>query len=101
LHCHSQFGKPLSIIFCGAASWWAVEALVISQTLHEGRTVADLAENVGRWASQYGGVHARTVGTDARFPGRFLTRSVFALSQHDNAALSEALHRRLSTSKPP
>ena len=73
-----------------AASWWTVEALVISQTLHEGRTVADLAENVGRWASQYGGVHARTVGTDARFPGSFLTRSVFASTQHDNAALSGA-----------
>jgi hypothetical protein len=64
--------------------------MLLAQTLREGRTVADMAENVGRWASQYGGVHARTIGIDTKFPGNFLTRSVFAVTQQDGAAISGA-----------
>lgn len=80
---------PLALLCTALAvtGWWAMEALVISQTVRESRTVADMAENVGRWASQYGGVHARTVGADAKFPGNFLTRSTFASTEGDGAAI--------------
>jgi hypothetical protein len=70
--------------------WRAGQALVLSQTVSEGRTVADMAENVGRWASQYGGVHVRTQGVNATLPGTFLTRSVFALSSDDSSVLQGA-----------
>jgi hypothetical protein len=62
--------------------------MIVKQTVREGRTVADMAENVGRWASQYGGVHARTVGIDAKFPGNFLTRSIFAATAQDGSTIS-------------
>jgi hypothetical protein len=71
----------------GACAWWSSESLVLSQTVSEGRTVADMAENVGRWASQYGGVHVRTVGVEARIPGSFLTRAVYAASEDDASVL--------------
>lgn len=72
----------------GAAAWWSAGSLVLAQTVSEGRTVADMVENVGRWASQYGGVHVRTIGTDARIPGSFLTRAVYASNGGDAAVLS-------------
>ncbi len=77
-----------AVLVCalGAAAWVAGDALVVSRTVSEGRTVADMAENIGRWASQYGGVHVRTEGANARIPGTFLTRSVYATS-HDDAGL--------------
>jgi Protein of unknown function (DUF3365) len=74
----------------GAGAWWMGESLVLNQTVSEGRTVADMAENIGRWASQYGGVHVRTVGTNAPIPGNFLTRSVFAVSDNDSNVLQGA-----------
>lgn len=52
----------------GAGVWSGSLALTEKQTLGEARTVADLAENVGRWASQYGGVHVRTSGAQANIP---------------------------------
>jgi hypothetical protein len=64
---------------------------VLRQTLSEGRTVADMVENIGRWASQYGGVHAKTTGTDAKIPGNFLTRAVYSVSDNDAAVLQGAL----------
>lgn len=67
--------------------WQAAESLILTRTVNEGRTVADMAENVGRWASQYGGVHARTQGANASLPGTFLTRSVYAVSQGDSGVL--------------
>ncbi|WP_290871528.1 DUF3365 domain-containing protein [Aquabacterium sp.] len=76
-----------SLLFGG---WRAGESLMLSQTISEGRTVADMAENVGRWASQYGGVHVRTQGATAKLPGTFLTRSVFALSGDDASVLNGA-----------
>lgn len=83
---------PLALLGAALAltTWWITEALVVSRTVNESRTVADLAENVGRWASQYGGVHARTVGTDAKFPGNFLTRATFASTEGDGATLQGA-----------
>ena len=67
----------LLVLSMGAATWWIGQSLVLRQTLSEGRTVADMVENIGRWASQYGGVHAKTTGADAKFPGNFLTRAVY------------------------
>ncbi|MBE7416938.1 MAG: DUF3365 domain-containing protein [Ideonella sp.] len=72
----------------GAASWTLSQSLLLEQTISEGRTVADMVENIGRWASQYGGVHARTVGSSAKMPGNFLTRSVYAMSSGDGQVLS-------------
>jgi hypothetical protein len=71
--------------------WWIGQSLVLRQTLSEGRTVADMVENIGRWASQYGGVHAKTTGTDAKIPGNFLTRSVYSVSDNDASVLQGAL----------
>jgi hypothetical protein len=80
---------PMMLFVGGLASgaWWLSESLVLRQTVSEGRTVADMVENIGRWASQYGGVHVRTVGTNAKIPGNFLTRSVYAPSGADNQVL--------------
>jgi hypothetical protein len=80
---------PMLLFIGGLASgaWWLSEALVLRQTVSEGRTVADMVENIGRWASQYGGVHVRTVGSNAKIPGNFLTRSVYAVSGADNQVL--------------
>ena len=78
------------LLFAGglaAASWWLSESLVLRQTISEGRTVADMVENIGKWASQYGGVHVRTQGANAKIPGNFLTRSVYSVSGSDNQVL--------------
>ncbi len=82
--------SAILVLALGTGAWWAAEALVISRTVSEGRTVADVAENVGRWASQYGGVHVRTEGAAASLPGTFLTRSVYAMSGDDAAFLQGA-----------
>ncbi len=82
--------SAILVLALGTGAWWAAEALVVSRTVSEGRTVADMAENVGRWASQYGGVHVRTEGAKAALPGTFLTRSVYAMSNGDAAFLQGA-----------
>ena len=74
----------------GAATWWLSESLVLRQTVSEGRTVADMVENIGKWASQYGGVHVRTIGANAKIPGNFLTRSVYSVSGVDGQVLQGA-----------
>ncbi len=81
----------LLVLSLGAAMWWIGQTLVLRQTLSEGRTVADMVENIGRWASQYGGVHAKTTGADAKFPGNFLTRAVYSVSGADTSSLQGAL----------
>ena len=81
----------LLVLSLGAAMWWIGQTLVLRQTLSEGRTVADMVENIGRWASQYGGVHAKTTGADAKFPGNFLTRAVYSVSSSDASSLQGAL----------
>lgn len=82
--------SAILVLALGTGAWWAAEALVISRTVSEGRTVADMAENVGRWASKYGGVHVRTEGVGAALPGTFLTRSVYAMNSGDAAFLQGA-----------
>ena len=74
----------------GAAAWWTADNLVVGRAVSEGRIVADMAETVGRWASQYGGVHARTQGAGAALPGSFLTRNVYAGADGDATLLSGA-----------
>jgi hypothetical protein len=54
-----------------------MNALMLAGALNESRTVASMVENIGRWASQYGGVHVRTQGLTAPIPGNFLTRSIY------------------------
>jgi hypothetical protein len=85
----------------GTAAWWGAQSLVVARTLSESRTVADLAENVGKWASQYGGVHVRTQGADAPLPGSFLTRSVYARDPGEAAVLqgSRATTQQTATSE--
>jgi hypothetical protein len=86
---------PLAFVGAiGAFAWWQGESLVLQQTVAEGRTVADLAENIGRWASQYGGVHVRTMGTETRIPGNFLTRKVYAATDDDAAVLQGVSSQR-------
>ena len=74
----------------GTAAWWTADNLAQGRAVSEGRIVADMAETVGRWASQYGGVHARTQGAGAALPGSFLTRNVYAGGDGDAALLSGA-----------
>lgn len=73
----SALGLVASLLFAG---WQMANELLLSRSISEGRTVADMAEGVGRWASQYGGLYARTEGVNAPIPGAFLTRSVYASS---------------------
>lgn len=73
-----------------SAVWLAGDALLLSRSVNEGRIVADMAETVGRWASQYGGLHARTQGASAALPGSFLTRSVYAGTDEDASVLQGA-----------
>ena len=84
-------------IACGI--WWSTEAMVVNQAINEARTVADMAENVGSWASQYGGVHVRTQGAKAAFPGTFLTRSVYAGSKGDAQLLQGARTSNLDSER--
>jgi hypothetical protein len=92
---------PMLLFIGGLASgaWWLSESLVLRQTVSEGRTVADMVENIGRWASQYGGVHVRTVGSmadvisasgsKARY--RLTARTVLNKNNAPDAFESEAL----------
>lgn len=74
----------------GLAAWLTADAMLLSRSVNEGRMVADMAESVGRWASQYGGVHAKTQGAGAALPGTFLTRSVYAGTDGDSGVLQGA-----------
>lgn len=80
------------LLLLALAAWWTVRALLVQTALSEGRAVADMAENVGRWASQYGGVHVRTQGLQGKLPGSFLTRSIFdAAPTHSGALQGKAV----------
>lgn len=80
------------LLLLALAAWWTARALLVQTALSEGRAVADMAENVGRWASQYGGVHVRTQGVQGKLPGSFLTRSAFeAAPRHSGALQGQAV----------
>ncbi|CAH0356052.1 DUF3365 domain-containing protein [Aquabacterium sp. CECT 9606] len=65
------------------------QSIVVSQTVNESRTVADMTEHIGKWASQYGGVHIKRSGGDTGTVGSYLERAVYAANAKDQAALSE------------
>lgn len=60
--------------------WQVAQSVMLSRSVSEGRTIADMVEGVGRWASKYGGMHARTEGLGAPIPGSYLTRSTYAVT---------------------
>lgn len=68
------------------------QSIVISQTVNESRTVADMTEHIGKWASQYGGVHIKRTGTDKGTVGSYLQRAVYAANERDQSTLND-LHR--------
>jgi len=80
----------LFIAATGFVTWQVAQTLVVEQAIGESRTVADMAENIGRWASKYGGIHVRTQGAKATLPGNFLTRVVYAQGNGDASVLSGA-----------
>lgn len=65
------------------------QSIVVSQTVNESRTVADMTEHIGKWASQYGGVHIKRSGGDTGMVGSYLERAVYAANAKDQAALSD------------
>lgn len=62
-------------------------SIVISQTVNESRSVADMVEHIGKWASQYSGVHIKRQGPDAATVGSYLQRTAYAASDDDKATL--------------
>ena len=58
-------------------------ALVVSQTLNESRSVADMAEHIGTWGSRYGGVAVRVTDANRIAPGTYLERYAYAVSPAD------------------
>lgn len=88
-----QFTVLMSIflIVVATAGSLIAQSIVVSQTVNESRSVADMAEHIGRWASQYGGVHIKRQGLDTANLGSYLQRSVYAENEADTAALTAAL----------
>ncbi|MFO1226224.1 DUF3365 domain-containing protein [Roseateles sp.] len=86
------WAPPIVIVAgLGLSIWSWTNSLLEMQSVSEARTVADFVENVGRWASRYGGVHVRTVGTHNAIPGNFLTRTTYSLNADQVAALTAAM----------
>ena len=77
----TQFGLLLAILIGVIVAAGAVvsRSIVIGRTLNEGRSVAQMVEHIGNWASQYGGLHVRTAGADMLQPGTYLERRMFAV----------------------
>lgn len=65
------------------------QSIVISQTVNESRTVADMTEHIGKWASQYGGAHIKKTGNESKTIGSYLERSVYAANAKDQSALND------------
>lgn len=72
------------------------QSLVLSQTLNESRSVADMAEHIATWASRYGGVSVRLKGAVASGAGTYLERRVYTADSSDLGLLSGT---RTSTAK--
>jgi len=58
-------------------------SLMVSQTLNEGRSVADMAEHIGKWGAQYGGVSVRVAKGTPNAAGSFLERRVYGLGDEE------------------
>lgn len=88
---------PLSIQFTsllllfigivGIAAHVIGQSVVVSQTVNESRSIADMTEHIGRWASQYGGVHIKKDGDDTNGLGYALKKYSYAASATDVTAL--------------
>lgn len=90
----TQFALLMAALICVVAVAVSVvgQSIVISQTVSESRTVADMTEHIGKWASQYGGVHIKRTGTDKGVVGAYLERAVYAANEKDESTLND-LHR--------
>lgn len=64
------------------------DSIVVSQTVNESRSVADMAEHIGKWASKYGGVHIKKKAGDTSGVGSSLENHTYAASEEDIALLN-------------
>jgi hypothetical protein len=92
-----RLGTQFAILLAALAASLAVLGSVIAtsivemQVVSEARSIADMTEHIGKWASQYGGVHVKSAGaTGARKVGSYLERSMYARSEEDNTLLTGA-----------
>jgi HAMP domain-containing protein len=86
----AQFAALLVLFLAviGVAVVVVGQSIVVSQTVNECRSVADMAEHIGKWASQYGGMHAKTTGPNSPLPGTYLLRAVYAANPSDKSQLA-------------
>ena len=89
LSLKTQFGLLIAALIGAttAAAWTVGHSLVVSQTLKQGRAIAQMVEHIGKWGSKYGGVHVRTAAGSAT-PGSYLERRAYSASAADHAMLS-------------
>lgn len=63
-------------------------SLVVSQSVNIGRSVADMAEHIGTWASKYGGLHVKQIGLQGSEPGSYLQQFSYAKDDADAGLLT-------------
>lgn len=83
--------SALMIIFIGVvlvAGTIIGNSIVVSQTVNESRSQADMVEHIGKWASQYGGVHVKRKAGDTTGVGSALESHSYAASEEDIALLA-------------
>jgi hypothetical protein len=91
LRLSTQFAILLAAVAISVAVLGSVIAgsIVEMQVVSEARSIADMTEHIGKWASQYGGIHVKsTGGTGVRKVGSYLERAVYARSEGDNSLLT-------------
>lgn len=92
-----RLGTQFAILLTALAVFVAMLGNVIAssivemQVVSEGRSIADMTEHIGKWASQYGGIHVKTAGAaGTRKVGSYLERTMYARSEGDNVLLTGA-----------
>lgn len=80
----------LLAVTLGVAASVVGRSLVVSQTLNESRSVADMAEHIGTWGSRYGGVAVRVTDANRITPGTYLERYAYAVSPEDMRSFAGA-----------
>ena len=92
-----RLGTQFTILLASLAVFVAMLGNVIAssivemQVVSEGRSIADMTEHIGKWASQYGGIHVKTAGAaGTRKVGSYLERAMYARSEGDNVLLTGA-----------
>ena len=93
-----SLGTQFAVLLAALAAFVALLGTVIAssivqmQVVSEGRSIADMTEHVGKWASQYGGVHVKTTASAsaAGKVGSYLERAMYARSESDGALLTGA-----------